>query len=97
MVNCKPMSIPDGQFARLSRPDSWDFKRIGSVNLVRQMPFQLSQLRGKFALLFFGYTSCPDGNKDLIKDSQCFNLSCLSCPISKLGGEGQKDYVVYRE
>ena len=23
-------------------------------------PFRLSQLRGKFVLLFFGYTSCPD-------------------------------------
>jgi len=43
--------------ARADRPDfGGDF----TLTTDDKQPFQLTQLRGKAVLLFFGYTSCPD-------------------------------------
>jgi protein SCO1 len=54
-----PAQAEDGSRAgaRADRPDfGGDFTLTHDDN----QPFQLTQLRGKAVLLFFGYTSCPD-------------------------------------
>jgi cytochrome oxidase Cu insertion factor (SCO1/SenC/PrrC family) len=50
-------------------------------------PFRLSQLRGKVALLFFGYTSCPDACPT--------TLSKLSRVYKMLGAEGGRVVTVF--
>ena len=50
-------------------------------------PFRLSQLRGKVALLFFGYTSCPDACPT--------TLSKLSKVYKLLGDEGGRVVTVF--
>ncbi|MFN2596158.1 MAG: SCO family protein [Pyrinomonadaceae bacterium] len=50
-------------------------------------PFRLSQLRGKVALLFFGYTSCPDACPT--------TLSKLSRVYKMLGAEGGRVVTIF--
>jgi cytochrome oxidase Cu insertion factor (SCO1/SenC/PrrC family) len=50
-------------------------------------PFRLSQLRGKVALLFFGYTSCPDACPT--------TLSKLSRVYKMLGDEGGRVVTIF--
>jgi cytochrome oxidase Cu insertion factor (SCO1/SenC/PrrC family) len=50
-------------------------------------PFRLSQLRGKVALLFFGYTSCPDACPT--------TLSKLSRVYKMLGVEGGRVVTIF--
>ena len=54
---CRRTQPPSARAAPADRPDfGGDFSLTTDDN----QPFQLTQLRGKAVLLFFGYTSCPD-------------------------------------
>jgi protein SCO1/2 len=50
-------------------------------------PFQLSSLRGKAVLIFFGYTSCPDACPT--------TLSKLSAVYRKLGKDSRRVQTLY--
>ncbi len=48
------------------------------------------QLRGKWSLLFFGYTRCPD-----VCPTELYTLSQLMRSIEKAGGESEKPQVLF--